>query len=176
MSNTGERNSGHNNSGDRNSGYWNSGHNNSGNRNSGDYNSGDMNSGFFNTDTPQKIRCFNSDCDRDVWEKAEKPNFIYEILTEQWVSESNMTDKEKAENPDFHVRDGYLKTIPYKEAWKVAWDNASDSDKELLYKLPNFNAKIFEEITGIDTEVKTEELTVGEIEKLLGKKIKIIKE
>ena len=195
--NSGNRNSGHRNSGDRNSGYsnsgdwnsgdWNSGNRNSGNsnsgyrnsgdRNSGNSNSGDRNSGDFNSTTPDTIRCFNKDVDRETWEQADKPQFIYNVNPNIWVHESDMTDDEKEEFSKFHDRGGYLKTIEYKEAWKIAWDEASEEDKTLLSKLPNFDADVFEEITGINVkESNAEEFTVGEIEKLLGKKIKIIKE
>ncbi len=195
--NTGDRNSGYINSGDRNSGYSNSGDSNSGDRNSGDSNSGhsnsgdsnsgysnsgDSNSGYsnsgdFNSTTPDTIRCFNKDVDRETWEQADKPQFIYNVNPNIWVNESDMTDDEKEEFSKFHDRGGYLKTIEYKDAWKIAWDDASEEDKTLLSKLPNFDADVFEEITGINVkESNAEEFTVGEIEKLLGKKIKIIKE
>jgi len=149
-SNSGYSNSGNWNSGYRNSGDSNSGNSNSGNWNSGNWNSGDSNSGFFNSDTPDKIRAFNKDCDRDFWNNSEKPNFISDIVINKWITELNMTDEEKKENPDFHVREGYLKTIDYKEAWKIAYNNSSEEDKRLLLKLPNFDANVFEEITGIN--------------------------
>ncbi len=175
--NTGNRNSGNSNSGNSNSGDWNSGYRNSGYRNSGNRNSGDRNSGDFNSTTPDTIRCFNKDVDRETWEQADKPQFIYNVNPNIWVDESDMTDDEKKEFSKFHDRGGYLKTIEYKEAWKIAWDEASEEDKTLLSKLPNFDADVFEEITGINVkESSAEEFTVGEIEKLLGKKIKIIKE
>ncbi len=170
-------NTGENNTGNRNSGDWNSGNRNSGYRNSGDWNSGNGNSGDFNSTTPDTIRCFNKDVDRETWEQADKPQFIYNVNPNIWVDESDMTDDEKEEFSKFHDRGGYLKTIEYKEAWKIAWDEASEEDKTLLSKLPNFDADVFEEITGINVkESSAEEFTVGEIEKLLGKKIKIIKE
>ena len=175
--NSGNSNSGNRNSGNSNSGDWNSGYRNSGYRNSGNRNSGDRNSGDFNSTTPDTIRCFNKDVDRETWEQADKPQFIYNVNPNIWVDESDMTDDEKKEFSKFHDRGGYLKTIEYKEAWKIAWDEASEEDKTLLSKLPNFDADVFEEITGINVkESSAEEFTVGEIEKLLGKKIKIIKE
>ena len=186
-SNTGDRNTGYRNSGDMNSGDsntgnsntgdWNSGNRNSGYSNTGDWNSGDSNTGHFNSTTPDTIRCFNKDVDRETWEQADKPQFIYNVNPNIWVHELDMTDDEKEEFSKFHDRGGYLKTIEYKEAWKIAWDEASEEDKTLLSKLPNFDADVFEEITGINVkESSAEEFTVGEIEKLLGKKIKIIKE
>ena len=175
--NSGYNNSGYRNSGDSNSGHYNSGYWNSGDSNSGHWNSGHSNSGDFNSTTPDTIRCFNKDVDRETWEQADKPEFIYNVNPNIWVDESDMTDDEKEEFSKFHDRGGYLKTIEYKDAWKIAWDEASEEDKTLLSKLPNFDADVFEEITGINVkESSAEEFTVGEIEKLLGKKIKIIKE
>ena len=151
--------------------------NNTGEKNTGYRNSGNRNSGDFNSTTPDTIRCFNKDVDRETWEQADKPRFIYNVNPNIWVHELDMTDDEKEEFSKFHDRGGYLKTIEYKEAWKIAWDEASEEDKTLLSKLPNFDADVFEEITGINVkESSAEEFTVGEIEKLLGKKIKIIKE
>jgi len=60
-----------------------------------------------------------------------------------------MSDKEKAINKDAFVTDGYLKTFGYKEAWKMAYDKASNNDIKLLKELPNFNTIVFEDITGI---------------------------
>lgn len=47
---------------------------------------------------------------------------------------------------------GFIKTIPYKEAFRIAWDKASKEEHEKLLKLPNWNNEIFKEITGIDAE------------------------
>lgn len=32
------------------------------------------------------------------------------------------------------------------------WDNLTDDEKEAVKQIPNFDAKVFEEITGIDVE------------------------
>jgi hypothetical protein len=147
--NSGHRNSGHWNSGNSNSGNSNSGNWNSGNRNSGNWNSGNWNSGMFNSITPDTILIFNKPCKRNIWESALKPDFIFNIATTQWISWSSMTDDEKKENKDAFVTDGYLKRIDYKEAWKTAYENATKEDIQLLKALPNFNKKVFEEISGI---------------------------
>ena len=122
---------------------------NSGNRNSGNRNSGYRNSGDFNSTTPDVINCFNKPCKTEVWDNAPKPDFIYSVEVCEWIWWNSMTDKEKADNKDAFVTDGYLKTIPYKEAWANAYKKASGSDIELLKALPNFDADVFEEITGI---------------------------
>jgi hypothetical protein len=153
-SNSGYRNSGHWNSGDRNSGYrnsghWNSGHWNSGDWNSGYWNSGYWNSGYFNSKTPDTVLVFNKPCKRDLWESVDKPSFIYSIEVTRWISWGDMTDDEKMANKDAYVTEGYLKLIDYNEAWAIAYKSATEEDIDLLKALPNFNKKIFEEISGI---------------------------
>jgi hypothetical protein len=60
-----------------------------------------------------------------------------------------MADDEKKNNKDAFVTDGYLKTFTYKEAWANAYAKATKEDIILLKALPNWDASVFEEITGI---------------------------
>jgi len=60
-----------------------------------------------------------------------------------------MTDKEKIDNKNAFVCEGYLKTLGYKEAWAEAYKGASKDDIKLLKALPNWDADVFESITGI---------------------------
>ena len=150
--NSGNCNSGNCNSGDLNSGDWNSGNRNSGNWNSGDWNSGDRNIGFFNSNSPL-VRIFNKETNisRD---NINFPSFLYFDLT-VWVSHDTATDEEKEVHKiDIETCGGFLKTIPYKEAFRIAWDKASKEEHEKLLKLPNWNNEIFKEITGIDAEAE----------------------
>ena len=147
--NSGNSNLGNWNSGDWNSGNWNSGDWNSGDWNSGDWNSGHRNSGYFNTKTPTNILAFNKPCSKIDWELAKKPGFLY-FHTTQWIDLSAMTEEELKKHPMAKTTQGYLKTLTYKEAWRHSWNAAPDTDKQLLYKLPNFDPKIFEVISGID--------------------------
>ena len=68
-----------------------------------------------------------------------------------------MTNEEKDSNPTYKTTGGYLRIYEYKEAWKKSWDGATDECKELLYKLPNFDADVFFEISGIDVRISKEE-------------------
>ncbi len=140
---------GYRNSGDYNSGDGNSGYGNSGDCNSGNYNSGDYNSGYFNSETPEDILVFNKPVSRDVWNNTKKPQFISNVKLCFWVDASEMTDAEKIADPDFYVRGGCLRNRDYKEVWKIAWDNRQQDDERILRQLPNFDAKVFEKITGI---------------------------
>jgi len=171
--NSGDCNSGFYNSGHCNSGRWNSGNYNSGHCNSGNCNSGRCNSGFFNTDEPN-IRMFNKPTDkkrRDI----NIPDFCYIALT-KWVRADDMTDTEKQEHPSYETTGGYLQTYDYKEAWRMSWDNADEEDRKAILDLPNFDADIFLEITGIDVRVEFAEKVepscdgkvVGEVGKILG--------
>ena len=147
--NSGNSNSGNSNSGNSNSGYSNSGNSNSGNRNSGDWNNTDYETGFFNSKQSKYINVFNKKCKKDLWNNTEKPNFIYDIIINKWVYYFDMTDEEKENDKHAFIRDGYLKTCGYKEAWVNAYNKATQKDIDLLKKLPNFDSKVFYKITGI---------------------------
>ena len=145
--NSGNRNSGNWNSGNRNSGYW-----NSGDRNSGNWNSGNRNSGYMNTITPP-VRIFNRETDV-AREDIHFPDFFYFELT-IFVSYDTATDEERKQyKKDIEVCGGFLKTIPYKEAWRRAWDKATDEDRRKVLQLPNWNNELFREISGIDVELE----------------------
>lgn len=60
-----------------------------------------------------------------------------------------MTEREKEDNPNCKTAGGYLKTLEYKEAWRLAYESATQEDIELLKALPNFDVDVFEEISGI---------------------------
>lgn len=141
------------NSGSGNSGHSNSGDCNSGHSNSGNWNSCNKETGFFNSQSPQTIRVFNKPCPLDVWENAAKPGFLYFNMT-QWIDFKNMTDDEKTHHPHAETCGGYLKHLGYKQAFQDAYAKASDDDKALLLKLPNFDADVFYEISGIDLRKK----------------------
>jgi hypothetical protein len=151
--NSGYRNSGDWNSGDRNSGNGNSGDWNSGHRNSGDHNSGHRNSGIFNTNEP-KMRAFNEETDMTMSEFINSDKYInFNIPLTEWISEKEMTEEEKVKNPTYKTTGGYLKQRKYKEAWAEWWRrNKSEEMKERIKNLPNFDADIFEEITGVSID------------------------
>ena len=61
----------------------------------------------------------------------------------EWVYEENMTDVEKTAHPTYEITGGYL------EAAQRWWNGLSDEDKTIIKAIPNFDADIFEECTGI---------------------------
>ena len=161
--NSGNRNSGNWNSGNQNSGDWNSGNWNSGDRNSGDWNSGDRNSGdwnatsfsngCFNTVSP-KIYMFNKPTDWtfERWFNCRARRLLNDIddCQLEYVYLSAMTDEEKAAHPEAETTGGYLKERTTADnAWKW-WAGLSAADRNVILSLPNFDAAIFREITGID--------------------------
>ena len=135
-----------------NSGDCNSGSCNSGDWNSGNWNSGNRNSGFFNTDSPL-VRIFNKETNiprNDI----DFPSFLYFNLT-VWVSHDTATAEEKkAHKTEIETCGGFTKAIPYKEAFRIAWNKASKEEHKMLLKLPNWNNEIFMEISGIDAEAE----------------------
>ena len=155
--NSGYRNSGSWNSGNRNSGSWNSGYRNSGNRNSGDLNSGDFNSGnwnsgFFNSNEP-KVRMFNKET-KLKYDEIKIPKWCF-FKFSVWISYDTATEEEKeGHKKEIEVCGGFLKTLEYKEAWRLAWDKASKEEHKELFKLPNWDNKVFKEITGIDAKAE----------------------
>ena len=67
------------------------------------------------------------------------------ILTE-WVE---YTKEEIQANHDKEMIDEYLKVYSYEEACRIWWENLSEKDKKIVQSIPNFDADVFEEITGI---------------------------
>ena len=118
--------------------------------NSGNWNSGDWNSGFFCTNSP-KLRLFNKETDFTM-EEFMKTEW-YAVLTSgkfnltKWRT---YTDEEKAQDERKRLIGGELITIPYKEACANWWASLSEKDKAIIKTIPNFDANIFAEITGID--------------------------
>ena len=161
--NSGNRNSGNRNSGNWNSGDWNSGDWNSGDWNSGDWNSGDCNSGdwnaasfsngCFNTVSP-KIYMFNKPTDWtfEQWFNCRARRLLNEIedCPLEYVYLSDMTDEEKAEHPEAETTGGYLKDRTTADNARKWWAGLSADDRNVILSLPNFDAAIFKEITGID--------------------------
>ena len=182
--NSGNWNSGNGNSGDWNSGSfnignWNSGYWNSGNHNSGDYNTGDWNSGsfnignwnagIFNTGACEYTFAFNQLVKKQDLECLPSIPFLRFKLFE-WIPENHMLPEEKEQHPEYATVGGYLKRYDYKEAFRKSFEEAKrlpDWPEQLkrLKALPNFNFKIFEEISGI----KEDELTGSTVEKLTTK-------
>ena len=148
--NTGYRNTGNYNTGNRNTGNYNTGNYNTGHRNTGDYNSCSYSNGIFCNEEDRNIRIFNIPSGMSL---TEFRSSVYNdaltsspfVLTE-WIE---YTDEEKKESERKALDEGYLKKYTYKEACSKWWNNMSDENKEIVKSIPNFDADVFEDITGI---------------------------
>ena len=151
--NSGNCNSGYRNSGNSNSGYSNSGNWNSGNWNSGDSNSGYRNSGAFCTDNNPVIWLFDKPTSIKVkeWENSEAVRLMNDFLENTiWIKDSLMSEEEKKAHPSYNTTGGYLKVKTMHEAWVDMWNNLDDKKKKVFTSLPNFDARKFKIITGIN--------------------------
>jgi PPE-repeat protein len=129
--NTGNWNTSNRNTGDSNTGYSNTGNSNTGNRNTGNsntgnWNTGDFHVGAFNTINAEKVYLFNKEILKIEYDKIVFPRYFYFEL------EKN-----------------------YKKSWLKSFKNASQEEKEATTKLPNFDFKVFKEITGITKKMLT---------------------
>ena len=155
--NTGNRNTGNRNTGDCNTGDWNTGNRNTGdwntgNRNTGDWNKSSFNTGCFNTEE-QKIMLFNkpSDMTYSEWLGSDARYLLNQIPKDvvEWVYEEDMTDAEKAAHPTYETTGGYLKVLDESECGQLWWGSLSDRRKEIIKAIPNFDAEIFFQCTGV---------------------------
>ena len=135
-----------------NTGDCNTGDCNTGNRNTGDWNKSSFNNGCFMTVEP-KIMLFNkpSDwtyrdwCDSDArWLLNQIPKNVVE-----WVCASDMSEDEKKAHPEYKTTEGYLKILDESESAQLWWNGLSNEKREIIKALPNFDADIFRECTGI---------------------------
>ena len=158
--NTGNRNTGDWNTGDCNTGDWNTGNRNTGDWNTGDWNTGDWNKSSFNTGCfnteEQKITLFNkpSDITYNDWLRSDARYLLNQIPKDvvEWVYEEDMTDEEKAANPTYETTGGYLKVLNESECGQLWWGSLSDFQKNYIKSIPNFDAEIFEQCTGIKVD------------------------
>ena len=162
--NTGNRNTGDCNTGNRNTGYWNTGDRNTGDRNTGDCNTGNRNTGDWNK-TNNNTGCFMTE-ERTIemfnkpsgmtyadWERSTARNILFympqNIVNIVWKCAENMSDAEKEAHPEFETIGGYLHEEEIKADVQSWWDGLSSNDKETVMSIPNFDADIFFECTGI---------------------------
>ena len=150
--NTGNENTGHKNTGDCNTGYCNTGYCNTGNENTGDWNSANFSTGFFNS-VEQPFYIFNkpTKMSRDeIYKGCEGIKILnWNFKNSLWIYSEDMSDEEKSIHPEHEATGGYLKTVDFKTACKIMWNKLSDENKQSVKEIPNFNAEVFKEITGI---------------------------
>ena len=153
--NTGDCNTGNKNTGSKNTGDMNTGDCNTGNCNTGDWNRSSFNTGCFNT-VEQKIMLFNkpSGMTYSEWMNSDARWLLNKIPKDvvKWIDSADMTDEEKEQHLEYKTTDGYLKVLDEAESRQNWWNNLSDSDKDIIKSIPNFDSDIFEECTGIKVD------------------------
>ena len=153
--NTGNRNTGNRNTGDCNTGNWNTGDCNTGNWNTGDWNKSSFNTGCFMTEE-QKIPMFNkpSDWTYKDWLHSDARSLLNQIPKKivRWVYSKDMTAEEKMQYPTYETTDGYLKVLNESESGQLWWDGLSDSEKNIIKEIPNFDPEVFKACTGIKVD------------------------
>lgn len=133
-------------------GRCNTGNCNTGNCNTGDWNKSSFNTGCFNTEE-QKIMLFNksSNMTYSEWLDSDARYLLNQISKDvvEWVYEEDMTDEEKAAHPTYETTGGYLKVLDESECGQLWWGSLSDRRKEIIKAIPNFDAEIFFQCTGV---------------------------
>ena len=161
--NTGNRNTGDWNTGNRNTGDWNTGDWNTGNRNTGDWNTGDWNTGDWNsasfsngvfcTEEPE-ILIFNKPSGMTFrqWRDSEACHLLNQIqfMPNVWVWDGDMTDEEKEAHPEYKTTGGFLKVLDTSDCCVRWWESLDEYQRYIIRSIPNFDAAIFKQITGID--------------------------
>ena len=125
---------------------------NTGDCNTGDWNKSSFNTGCFNT-VEQKIMLFNKPSDmtyRD-WYESDARWLLNQIPKDvvEWIYSEDMTDEEKAEHLTHETTGGYLKVLDESECGQLWWGSLSDRQKNIIKAIPNFDAEIFFQCTGI---------------------------
>lgn len=67
-----------------------------------------------------------------------------------WVWDSDMTDEEKEAHPEYKTTGGFLKVLDTSDCCVRWWENLDEYQRRIIRSIPNFDAAIFKQITGID--------------------------
>ena len=149
--NTAKCNIGDYNTGEQNIGNFNAGKYNIGKYNTGDWNKANFSTGCFNTIEP-KIYLFDkpSDWTYKIWLNSKANKILSRISITEWISKKDMTEEERQNHREYTVTGGYLKYYDLKEACQKWWKSLNEREKTIIKWIPNFDATIFKQITGID--------------------------
>lgn len=158
--NTGNYNCGFHNTGSFNSGWHNAGNRNIGDRNTGDWNTGNNNFGCFCTNEPT-FMMFGKPSD---WSYRDWCNSLaHDVLDgcptseTEWIYLDKLTDEELVRHPVYKVLGGHLEVVYCNVSRQKWWNNLEEWQKEAVLSLPNFDADIFWQCTGIKVEEEGED-------------------
>lgn len=125
--------------------------------NSGNCNKTSFSNGCFNTVSP-KIYMFNKPTDWTLehWLNCRARYLLNQIddCPLEYVWFDSMTDEEKAVHPEAKTTGGYLKERTTADNARKWWAGLSADNSNIIFSLPNFDAAIFKEITGIDVDAE----------------------
>lgn len=119
-----------------NTGLFNTGNMNSGDMNSGDWNSCNNSNGIFCNESDRNIRIFNRPSGMSLWDF--RRSRYYDALASKPFELTWWDEESKS-----------LKTRSYKEACAIWWEALTKENKEIIQQIPNFDADVFFDITGI---------------------------
>jgi len=86
-----------------------------------------------------------------VEEFYNKYDISADIPLNRWIDKEKMSEAEKKSIVGWETMGGYLKTLEFKEACCVWWEE-NPKDHERFLSLPGFEWDIFTSITGIEPE------------------------
>ena len=126
---------------------------NTGNRNTGNRNSASFSSGVFCTEEPE-ILIFNKPSGMTFrqWRDSNACCLLNQIrfMPNVWVWDDDMTDEEKEAHPEYKTTGGFLKVLDTSDCCVRWWENLDEYQRRIIRSIPNFDAAIFKQITGID--------------------------
>ena len=67
----------------------------------------------------------------------------------EWIYTEDMSDEEKNAHPEHETTGGYLKVFDESECGQNWWDSLSESNRNIIRAIPNFDVDKFEKCTGI---------------------------
>ncbi|NLI59406.1 MAG: hypothetical protein GX387_13035 [Clostridium sp.] len=125
---------------------------NTGDYNTGDWNLSSFNVGCFNTNQ-HKLKFFDKETDMTMeeWWNSDARYLLNQIdfRPTEWVRSEDMTDAEKEQHPEHETTGGYLKIRDNTNACIKWWNELSESKRNVIKSIPNFDAEKFFKITGI---------------------------
>lgn len=88
------------------------------------------------------------------WRNSRAYDLLWDVDSQptEWIYADDMTDQEKIDHPTYETTGGYLKERDISKAHQEWWDKLNDDQKQCIKEIPNFDAKKFKQITGIDVE------------------------
>ena len=126
---------------------------NTGDCNTGDWNSASFSNGVFCTEEPE-ILIFNKPSGMTFrqWRDSAACHLLNQIqfMPNVWVWDSDMTDEEKEAHPEYKTTGGFLKVLDTSDCCVRWWENLDEYQRRIIRSIPNFDAAIFKQITGID--------------------------